>query len=495
MADLFLATRRTDEGQHEVVALKRIRPEFAEDSSFLRMFWDEARITRLLCAPHVARLLDYGGEDRTAYLVFEFVAGVNLKTLLEHGPLPPRLCLEVGAAVAEGLHAAHEQRDEQGRPLHIVHRDVTPMNIMVTFDGKVKLLDFGIALARGRAEQTRQGVIKGKWSYLSPEQVLGAPVDRRADIFTLGAVLYEMLAGVRAFRGDAPMAIMRDITANEPPSLHHTAQGLPRELIALVEQCLQKNPENRHGTAREIARKLDAIGVTWALDTAQPDYRSLAQYVRETFPQRLSATEAVVHRVLTEAGRTDTLRSGAKAADPPHFTEETASFLMEAPADASPTADSNQGQSWEPPQVPLPLPLSTGEAGLGDAPGTERPAVVNTDEVETIDVLPPTSAASPGEPAPSEPAPSEAPPREPPPTDLPAVRPLVPPLLTAEAHLGEASTERAGSAAGAFPAAAVPVEQRQGAGALWEAQAPRLLALLFGILVGCAFAVALWLWR
>lgn len=302
MADVYIATHAPKKrAEPEVVAIKRVRRELSEDATFLRMFLDEARITRYLDHPGIVRILDIGGYADSTYLVMEFVPGLNLKTIVERGPMPPYLAAEVIAAVAEALHAAHEQKDEYGQPLNIVHRDVTPMNVMVTFEGGVKLLDFGIAVARGRAEKTKTGIVKGKWSYLSPEQVLGDKVDRRADIFTMGSLLYEMVTAKRAFTGSIPVKVLRAVATEEPPPPTSFDPDLPAEMVEIISRCLKKRRQERFQDALELSNELEAIAGMWNLVTGSSEQESLSSYLKRHFADRHLSLTSMLDRVVTVA--------------------------------------------------------------------------------------------------------------------------------------------------------------------------------------------------
>lgn len=302
MADVYLATRAPRAGaEPEVMAIKRVRRELSEDSTFLRMFLDEARITQYLDHPGIVRILDIGGHADSTYLVMEFVPGINLKTLVERGPMPPHLAAEVMAGVAEALHAAHEQKDEYGEPLNIVHRDVTPMNVMVTYEGGVKLLDFGIAVARGRAEKTKTGIVKGKFSYLSPEQVLGDRVDRRADIFTMGSLLYEMVTGKRAFTGSNPVKVLRAVATEEPSPPTSFNPDLPKELIDIISRCLKKRRQERYQDALELSNELEAIAGMWNLVSGSVEQETLSSYLKRHFADRHRSMKSMIERVVTSA--------------------------------------------------------------------------------------------------------------------------------------------------------------------------------------------------
>jgi len=292
MADVLLASPLDAVSSAELVAIKQIRPEFSEDPTFVQMFLDEARITRELNHPNVACLLDWGEVRGIPYLVMEFVAGVDVALVLRKHSFPPHLAVEVTAAVARALHHAHDKTNEAGEPLGIVHRDVTPHNVMVTFDGDVKLLDFGIALARVRAERTRTGILKGKWSYMSPEQIAGRKVDRRSDVFSLGVLLYEMVSGRRAFAGESPTDILTAVALREPPPLLQLKPTVKPELEAIVNRCLRKEPLSRYQTAQEVADALDEVLPT--MSTTEP---TLSTFVVKMFPNRSAQIRSVLNNI------------------------------------------------------------------------------------------------------------------------------------------------------------------------------------------------------
>src|SRR5689334_15423830 len=188
MAEIFRARDR-DSGQ--VCAVKRILPEIAEDDEFVRMFRDEARLARLLDHPNICRILDLGRVDSTYFLALQYVHGHDLRTLFDRmasrgDSIPLGFVLHVLQQVCEGLEYAHKKKDASGKPLNLVHRDVSPQNVLVGFDGEVKLIDFGIAKSSIKMSKTQVGTVKGKYAYMSPEQVRGLPLDHRSDIFSLG---------------------------------------------------------------------------------------------------------------------------------------------------------------------------------------------------------------------------------------------------------------------------------------------------------------------
>ena len=259
MGQVLLARRRGPSGFERLAAVKTIRAELRRQEHLRRMFLDEAQLLARLSHPSIAQIYDFGEDQGTLFLAMEYVAGVPFRDLIARRVLPAQVSARAMAEALRGLHAAHELTDIGGQPLGVVHRDVSPDNLMLTFDGQVKVLDFGIALMRGRqAPVTELGTIKGKPPYLSPEQVKNQPIDRRTDIFAAGVVLHEMLTGERLFAGDSLLAVARAIEDDpiDPPS--KAAGALPAGLDEAVMTALERDPARRWPTAAGFARALDA---------------------------------------------------------------------------------------------------------------------------------------------------------------------------------------------------------------------------------------------
>src|SRR5262245_21397103 len=228
MATVYLARVAGAAGFEKLVALKRIHAHLAKQQKFTEMFLDEARIAARIGHPNVCDVFDFGEADGTYYLAMEYLLGETVSRLMRkrtHDPSPwtsheLALLARIVAEAAQGLHAAHELRDDRGEPMHVVHRDVSPQNLFVTYDGAAKVVDFGIARARGRIHDTTTGSIKGKYAYMSPEQVKNQTLDRRTDVWALGAILWEMLTRKRLFRRDSEVDTLMAVNdeAIAPPS-------------------------------------------------------------------------------------------------------------------------------------------------------------------------------------------------------------------------------------------------------------------------------------
>lgn len=258
MATVYLARLLGQEGFARTVAVKQLYPHFALDRDFVAMFLDEARLSSRIRHPNVVAPLDILVEGSELFIVMEYVHGESLAALnaLQRGPWPPAVASAILMQVLLGLHAAHEATGDNGQPLEIVHRDVSPQNVLVGADGVARVVDFGIAKAASRAQTTQDGRLKGKLGYMAPEQIRQLPTDRRVDVFTSGVVLWELLTGRQLFGGDNPGTVLEAIlTARIPPPTEH-APGLPPALEAVVLCALATNPDERFDTARAMAAAL-----------------------------------------------------------------------------------------------------------------------------------------------------------------------------------------------------------------------------------------------
>ncbi|MCI0571925.1 MAG: serine/threonine protein kinase [Myxococcaceae bacterium] len=280
MAQVLVARTWGPEGLGKLVALKRILPHLSHDAAMVEQFLDEARVALRLAHPNLVSVHDFGELGGTHYIAMELVRGVDLDMLIQSplGPLMAPVAAGVLAQALAGLHAAHEVRGEDGALLHLVHRDLSPHNLMVGFDGQVKLLDFGVAKARRQRTVTVPGIVKGKPLYMSPEQALGERVDRRSDLFAMGLILHEAMTGRRPFDRGAEMATMEAIV--EEPVARPKEISLP--LWEVASRALEKDPARRYATAEEMARAL--------LEVVEPiGEGELGPLVSFYFPRELKA--------------------------------------------------------------------------------------------------------------------------------------------------------------------------------------------------------------
>lgn len=264
MAALYLARLRGPEQFEKLLVVKLIHEHLATEDEFIQMFLDEARITAMIHHPNVATVQEMGKEDDTYYLAIEYIHGQNFRDVLRSAVRTPDVmhwshAVQIVAEAAAGLHAAHELVGSDGKPLGVVHRDVSPANIIVSYGGDTKVIDFGIAYAAERLTQTRTGTVKGKAAYMSPEHVCGSPLDRRSDIFSLGTVLYEAITMRRLFRADNEAATLLRVRDCVVPPPRKSNPALPSELEKVVLKALAPKPEDRFRSSGEFSEELQQL--------------------------------------------------------------------------------------------------------------------------------------------------------------------------------------------------------------------------------------------
>lgn len=330
MAAVYLGRATGRAGFEKLVAVKVIHPHLAAEPEFVEMFLDEARIAARLHHPHVVEIHDLGDADGVFFMVMEYVEGETLASLLRQlrkqgDRLPLSAVLQVVADACEGLSAAHDLTHADGRPMHLVHRDVSPHNLLVSMDGRVKVVDFGIAKATGRRSSTRTGQLRGKLAYMSPEQAGGDDIDHRTDLFALGAVLWELLTNERLFVAETESETLARVTACEVPDIRERAD-VPEGVAALVTRALERKPDDRFATAQDMLREVRAQ--LRALDDDVDPRADLAAVMDRLFAARVGYIRAAVRR----AGESGTHRERA-ANDP--ITHEDATKVGERPSDRS----------------------------------------------------------------------------------------------------------------------------------------------------------------
>jgi serine/threonine-protein kinase len=316
MAELFLGFTSGPGGFRKYVALKRVLPDVRSHERFVRMFLDEARITAALNHPHICQVYELGEAEDGLFLALELIAGQNLQQVASAcrrrgQPVPPGLSLAVARDVCLALHYAHTFTTPGGKPSPVIHRDVSQKNVMVTYDGVVKLLDFGIAKARDSLERTQVGVLKGTVGYMSPEQVRGEPLDGRSDLYCVGVMLYELLRGQRLFPGADVREQMTRILTDPIPELHPHVARLPREVSAVVMKALARNKEERFASGREMARALEQAAGPLLFDSEQR-----ATFMCESFAEKREATRRLLESADTPGMDVESVRALKEEASP-----------------------------------------------------------------------------------------------------------------------------------------------------------------------------------
>ncbi|MFL5310474.1 MAG: protein kinase domain-containing protein [Myxococcales bacterium] len=300
MAEVFAAKAFGAEGFQRILAIKKILPTLGEDPEFVSMFVDEARIAVQLTHANIVQVLELGKHDETLFIAMEYVSGRDLRQLLDRyrrraEPLPiPQACA-IAARVCEALDYAHRKRDASGNPLGIVHRDVSPQNVLVSFDGDVKLIDFGIAKAERRLQETQSGILKGKFSYMSPEQVRGGPVDRRSDVFAAGVLLWELICGRKLFTGESDFAVLEKVRKGEVPPPASVNPAVPEALSRAALAALAVEPRDRYQWCSELHDDL----LPFTHDAGVPvGSRRLAGWIREELHSEHEKEQARMRRWL-----------------------------------------------------------------------------------------------------------------------------------------------------------------------------------------------------
>ncbi|HEY2510769.1 MAG TPA: serine/threonine-protein kinase [Polyangiaceae bacterium] len=340
MATVHLGRLKGEAGFSRTVAIKRLHPQYAKDPEFVAMFVDEARLAARVRHPNVVPTLDVVSEGGEIFLVMEYVAGESLSRLLRtlrnrKQLVPPHIATTLLAGVLHGLHAAHEARNEQGEPLKIVHRDVSPQNVLVGTDGIAHVLDFGVAKATGRVQTTRDGQVKGKLAYMAPEQLDSGALTRQSDVYAAAVVLWETLTLTRLFEADSEPALLMKVVAGniDPPS--KLVPSLPTGLDELVMRGLERDPTRRWLTARDFALALERSGRLappseigeWVQSVAGDDLARRAQKLAE-----IEGGSINLRIVPPPSPEAEVTRSGVRVGDPGSTGSTVSALSMSEPA-------------------------------------------------------------------------------------------------------------------------------------------------------------------
>ncbi|MCA2980082.1 MAG: serine/threonine protein kinase [Myxococcaceae bacterium] len=304
MGQVLLA-RKGAEGFEKLVVIKRILPHLVEDEEFFTMFVDEAKITMRLDHPNIARINEFGVEGGVHFIEMEYVAGEDVRRLDKRArvtgkALPLGVVLRIIADAAAGLDFAHKAKDAKGEPLNLVHRDVSPQNVLVGFDGAVKLIDFGVAKAAGRAQHTATGILKGKFPYMSPEQADGYDLDARSDVFALGIVLWELLTGKRLFKGENDLMTQRLVKACQVPPPSQVDPSVPAALDEVVLRALAKAPGDRYADAGAFRMALEDFALAEKIPASNAH---LVAFMQALYAERI-AKEADPRSLEEDSGLT-----------------------------------------------------------------------------------------------------------------------------------------------------------------------------------------------
>jgi serine/threonine protein kinase len=295
MAEIWIAKQQLEEGIEKLVVIKMLRPKLKKNREFVHMFLNEARIASRLIHPNVVQMYDLGYADGNYFIAMEYIAGENLRTATKAcrktgEKIPLALSLAIIGQACEGLHYAHTKTDVLGRPLNIVHCDMSPQNIVISFSGQIKLVDFGVAKAASRFEQAQSGVVKGKLAYMSPEQIQGKPMDARSDVFSAGIVLWELCTWKRLFGSFTPNEIVKLIPSGNVPAPSRVNSEVTPALESVILKALQKDPLARFQSALEMHQALSEVMQD---DGVSAEASELSAFMHRVFEHKLDSVRRI----------------------------------------------------------------------------------------------------------------------------------------------------------------------------------------------------------
>ncbi|MHB8878013.1 MAG: serine/threonine protein kinase, partial [Myxococcaceae bacterium] len=387
MAELFLAYTSGPGGFRKFVAVKQILPDVKKDDQFVKMFLDEARITAAFSHGNIGQVFDLGEEDGELYLAMEFISGQNLEQVTKRAfkrqhPIPVGYACRVVRDACQGLHYAHAFTDPSGRPAPVIHRDVSPKNVMITYTGDVKMIDFGIAKAKNRLGRTQVGIVKGTSGYMSPEQVQNFELDGRSDLFSAGVMLHELITGHRLFSAPSDAAMMIAIVEGDIPTPRSVNPRIPEALSDVVMKALARKREHRFATGKEMARAIDQAAASLIFDEDR-----LAEEMRALFEDKMQTTRSLLELATNDdagslsevagALRDEAVDAAAKSATPRGRPSSTATPVpRDVPASATP-GRGRAARSPVPDTTEPALPARKAPSNPGGRPVRSKPEGAN----------------------------------------------------------------------------------------------------------------------
>lgn len=382
MAEIYLARMTGTDGFSKLVVVKRLLQNLAGDKEFVQMFLDEARINARLSHSNIVQVLDLGEADGQYFMAMEYVTGLSVAQVgrmaaQRLGEVPQGVACGIVAQACAGLHHAHETKLPDGSEMGIIHRDVSPQNLLLTYEGFVKVLDFGIAKAEGRATQTRAGTVKGKFAYMAPEQCTGEGIDRRTDIFALGIILFELCTSRRLFKRGSTFETYEAIIKSEVPDPSSVSASVSKQVSAVILKALERKKEDRFPTAEAMQ---EALELAMRRSTVRGKSTDLARFLEQNFADQIKEQEELIGRI----------ESGALAQnDPEHDGEasqlaENYAALVEEEIEEiedGPTENEESKEEVKPvPPPPAPIVPTIGRAGapLANLPVSMALPIIDT---------------------------------------------------------------------------------------------------------------------
>jgi serine/threonine protein kinase len=419
MAEVFRAESEGLQGFRKQVAIKRVLPHLSSKKKFISMFLDEARLSAQLSHSNCVQVFDIGVGDSAFFIVMEFVDGANLKAIIEHikksgRDFPVEAAVHIALELCKGLAYAHELTDQNGVPLHIVHRDMSPPNVLVTKHGEIKIVDFGLAKANSQLEKSEPGIIKGKFSYLAPEAAMGHEVDARTDIFAVGIILWELLSGQRLFLGDTDFQTVKKVQAAQVPSISQINKKVPQELERIVARALARDPAQRFTTARDLGMELSKFMFKYGVPVSTFDIAQLVQGQMKERQRHRPVQASIIDKLIEEALFEFTSLTDDKAAPVGGGAKPIDTRAIKGPSKPAPGGGYVDVASWIDEigvghrqddiaiRTTLPPGVSEGNlAALEDDDGPSAPAAIQaTLDARSSSVPPPPPSSNPGAPPP-----------------------------------------------------------------------------------------------
>jgi serine/threonine protein kinase len=382
MAEVFLARQEGLEGFEKTICIKRIRPHLSSQASFVRMFLNEAKLAAQLNHPNIVQIYDLGRVNDSYFIAMEYISGRDMSRIIPKAEkagitFPMIYALRIASNVCEGLYFAHTKTDAYGNPLNIVHRDITPENILVSFNGTVKIVDFGIAKANSQLEQTRAGEIKGKLSYMSPEQCMGHTLDARSDVFSFGSVIYEWITGYKLFTGENEMAILKSIIDGKiyPPS--YFKEDVPEAVERILMKALEKDKTKRYQSAWEMQFDIDTY---LASSEFTPSNIHLSNFLKQIFGDEIEREKELLLKHKEESDRNPAQGSGVEE-EVLELEDIGGRALTDSVVGSPDDGGGNLDDTTDGRRHTAPPPLRSRRAGTNDASLTIR---MGADEVEAL---------------------------------------------------------------------------------------------------------------
>jgi TonB family protein len=373
----------------------------SDNEEFITMFIDEAKLAAQLTHHNICQIFDLGKIDNSYYIAMEFVEGKDLRAVLKSAraksrPMPVELAILICSKILSALDYAHRKKDSSGQPLNLVHRDVSPQNILISYEGDVKLVDFGIAKAATKMHVTQHGALKGKLLYMSPEQAWGKSVDRRSDIFSAGAVLYEMLTGRPLFFDveDTEVTILEKVREAHVTPIRQLLPDVPPELEKIIAKALQKDPEARYNMASDIQKDLDNLFYNEGYNA---NSASLANFARSLFPEEWGGQESSRETIVLDKQAAKALKSSleSKPAEPPAHAISSKPAAAPPPKPAAATVEAKQpSKKTEPPSPVVPPQASPEPVKEVQKEETAAPVASGFREISMPEIMPPQQTKS-----------------------------------------------------------------------------------------------------